>query len=138
MQNASNPEYIQLRNQALQEDDAMHKAFDEASRAYDQGDGARAKQLSNQGHAHQKNRDQLNDKAADWIFNSNNQNQPRGTIDLHGLYVQEAIEKTERAVQVRANSSLLLHQRLGWTINIAFLLSCLVMIITGCSISRLA
>lgn len=28
----------------------------------------------------------------------NNQKQPRGTIDLHGLYVKEAIEQTEKAI----------------------------------------
>lgn len=32
----------------------------------------------------------------------NNKTQPRGTIDLHGLYVQESIEFTEKAIQVRA------------------------------------
>ena len=28
----------------------------------------------------------------------NNQDSPRGTIDLHGLYVKEAIERTEKAI----------------------------------------
>ena len=28
----------------------------------------------------------------------NNQHSPTGTIDLHGLYVKEAIEKTEEAI----------------------------------------
>lgn len=84
----------------------MHQAFDAASQAHNAGDGARAKQLSNEGHEHQRKRDQLNDQAADWIFAENNKVQPRGSIDLHGLYVQEAIERVERAVQVgpRADS----------------------------------
>lgn len=30
----------------------------------------------------------------------NNRDSPHGTVDLHGLFVQEAIEKTEEAVQV--------------------------------------
>lgn len=79
----------------------MHQCFDAASRAYNSGEGGDAKNLSNEGHAHQRRRDQLNDEAADWIFAANNANQPRGSIDLHGLYVQEAIERTEKAVQVR-------------------------------------
>ena len=29
--------------------------------------------------------------------------QPPGSIDLHGLYVQEAIEYTERAIAVRSS-----------------------------------
>lgn len=78
----------------------MRKAFDAASRAHESGDGARAKQLSNEGHAHQVKRDQLNDEAADWIYNANNADKGPGEIDLHGLYVQEAIERTEKAVQV--------------------------------------
>jgi hypothetical protein len=28
----------------------------------------------------------------------NNEDSPRGTIDLHGLYVKEAIERTEKAI----------------------------------------
>lgn len=30
----------------------------------------------------------------------NNKTQPVGSVDLHGLYVQEAIEYTERAIKV--------------------------------------
>lgn len=78
----------------------MHQAFDGASRAHQAGDGARAKQLSTQGHTHQQRKDDLNRQAADFIFNANNRSQPPGSIDLHGLFVQEAIERTERAVQV--------------------------------------
>lgn len=77
----------------------MHQAFDSASRAHDSGDGAAAKSYSNAGHEHQRQRDALNAQAADWIFNTNNRSQPAGSIDLHGLYVQEAIERTEQAVQ---------------------------------------
>lgn len=84
----------------------MHSSFEAASRAHDSGDGGRAKQLSNEGHAHQARRDQLNDQAADWIFNANNRDKGPGEIDLHGLYVQEAIERTERAVQVSRSSVL--------------------------------
>ena len=78
----------------------MHQCFDGASRAHQTGDGARAKQLSTEGHQHEAQRDQLNKQAADWIFQANNRVQPQGTIDLHGLYVQEAIDRTEDAVRV--------------------------------------
>lgn len=78
----------------------MHQCFEGASRAHQNGDGARAKQLSTEGHQHQAQRDQLNKQAADWIFQANNRVQPQGTIDLHGLYVQEAIDRTEDAVRV--------------------------------------
>jgi hypothetical protein len=45
------------------------KAFDESKRAYSSGDGARAKQLSNEGHEHQRKKDNLNKQAAEWIYN---------------------------------------------------------------------
>jgi hypothetical protein len=64
----------------------MSRCFDEAHRVYDSGDHARAKQLSNEGHAHQKKRDEINAKAADWIFGENNKNRPEGTWDLHGRF----------------------------------------------------
>merc|ERR1712093_251197 len=99
MQNASNPEYVSLRNQAISEGQLMHEAFEAASRAYKAGDGASAKELSNKGHQHDRNKDELNQRAADWIFEANNRGRGAGEIDLHGLYVQEAIDKTEAAVQ---------------------------------------
>lgn len=33
-----------------------------------------------------------------YAFTANNQSSPPGTIDLHGLYVKEAIERTESAI----------------------------------------
>ena len=102
--NARDPHYVSLRNAALQEGSLMHSAFDRASRAHDAGDGAAAKQLSNEGHMHQRKKDELNDQAADWIFGANNRDKGPGEVDLHGLYVQEAIERAERAVQVRSLS----------------------------------
>lgn len=101
MKNASDPEYVALRNQAIQEGNLMHEAFEAASRAYKTGDGASAKELSNKGHQHDRNKDELNARAANWIYEANNRGRGPGEIDLHGLYVQEAIEKTEAAVQVR-------------------------------------
>ncbi|KAL7005262.1 hypothetical protein EMMF5_005235 [Cystobasidiomycetes sp. EMM_F5] len=106
IQNAQDPHYIALRNQAIQEGNLMHQAFDGASRAHQAGDGARAKQLSTQGHTHQQRKDDLNRQAADFIFNANNRSQPPGSIDLHGLFVQEAIERTERAVQTAQSQGL--------------------------------
>ncbi|KAI5475122.1 S-adenosyl-L-methionine-dependent methyltransferase [Pseudohyphozyma bogoriensis] len=99
MANAQNPHYLQLRNAAIREGDLMGKAFDESKRAYNGGDGARAKELSNEGHEHQREKERLNDEAALWIYTENNKRQPEGTIDLHGLYVQESIEYTEKAIE---------------------------------------
>jgi len=53
------------------------------------------------GKRHQQLKEQYNDEAASWIFNENNRVQPPGSVDLHGLYVQESIEFTEKAIDVR-------------------------------------
>lgn len=113
------------------------KAFSASKQAYTAGDGASAHDLSVQGKEHQRNKDRYNDQAAAWIFNGasscpllprrssssrgtsadrvdprppaeNNKVQPPGSIDLHGLYVQEAIEYTERAIAVRRRQPVVL------------------------------
>lgn len=61
-------DYTQLRNQARHEGDLAHKCFADSQSAYKSGNGARAKELSNQGKAHQAKQDQMDDQAAAWIF----------------------------------------------------------------------
>ncbi|KEI42445.1 uncharacterized protein L969DRAFT_152013 [Mixia osmundae IAM 14324] len=104
MINASNEHYVSLRNQAITEGNLMGACFDKAHRAHDQGDGAGAKRFADEGHQHQANKTRLNEQASQWIFNENNKNSPPNTIDLHGLFVQEAIERTEQSVQQAQNS----------------------------------
>jgi len=96
--NSQNPHFVSLRNQAINEGNLMKQKFDEAHRAYDLKDGARAKALSNQAKAHQERRNQLNKQAADWIFKENNRHVPSDTIDLHGLYVQESLSYAENFI----------------------------------------
>ncbi|KAG8912062.1 hypothetical protein FRC01_005314, partial [Tulasnella sp. 417] len=86
--------YVTLRAQANAEGDAMSKCFRESQEAYRSGDGARAKELSNQGKLHKAEMEELNKKAAEWIFLVRNLDRPPHVIDLHGLYVNEAIERT--------------------------------------------
>lgn len=69
MANAQNGYYVQLRNQAIQEGDLMGQCFSQSKQAYSSGDGERAHQLSMQGKEHQRKRDELNDQAAQWIYN---------------------------------------------------------------------
>ncbi|KAL1405073.1 hypothetical protein Q8F55_008696 [Vanrija albida] len=96
--NATNAQYTQWRNEARHEGDLAHKSFADSQNAYKSGDGARAKTLSEQGKQHQANQQRLDGQASDWIFRENNKTQPHGTIDLHGLYVKEAIERVETAI----------------------------------------
>jgi DNA-nicking Smr family endonuclease len=98
MSNAQNAHYVELRNKAIHEGDLMAKSFADSQRAFKSGDGSSAHDLSLQGKEHQRLKDLYNDQAASWIFQENNKIQPRGSIDLHGLYVQESIEFTERCI----------------------------------------
>lgn len=97
--NAQNPHYKELRRQAQSEGSKMAHAFDASKKAYASGQGARAKELSEEGHRHQAEMERLNTEARQWIFAANNADSPPDTLDLHGLYVKEALSKVEEAVQ---------------------------------------
>ncbi|THU95374.1 DUF1771-domain-containing protein [Dendrothele bispora CBS 962.96] len=97
--NQHNPHYLSLRARANEEGDKMAKCFQESHEAYSNGDGAGAKELSNQGKAHQRKMEELNKEASEWIFIENNKDSKPGEIDLHGLYVKEAIMHTDRALE---------------------------------------
>jgi len=66
--NQHNEHYVSLRAQANREGDAMARCFQESHEAYSRGDGAKAKELSNEGKEHQRNMEKLNKQASDWIF----------------------------------------------------------------------
>ncbi|KAF7361974.1 Smr domain-containing protein [Mycena venus] len=97
--NQHDAHYMKLRADANAEGDKMARCFAESHEAYGRGDGAGAKQLSNEGKEHQAKMNALNKEASDWIFVENNKDSKPGEIDLHGLYVKEAIEHTDRALQ---------------------------------------
>ncbi|KZP17983.1 DUF1771-domain-containing protein, partial [Athelia psychrophila] len=96
--NQHDAHYTGLRAQANTEGDAMARAYEQSHEAYARGDGAGAKQLSNEGHAHKDKMESLNKQASDWIFVENNKDSKPGEIDLHGLYVKEAISHTDQAI----------------------------------------
>jgi len=77
----------------------MARCFEESKRAYTTGDGAQAKTLSNEGKGHKAKMEQLNAEASAWIYAKNNEDSGPGEIDLHGLYVKEAIDYTDRAIE---------------------------------------
>lgn len=99
----ANPHYQQLRARAREEGDAMARAFDASQDAYQSGDGARAKELSNEGKRHKAEMERLNKEASDWIFEQVNLDSAPDELDLHGLYVKEAIARTEAAVEAAQN-----------------------------------
>ncbi|KAN0109305.1 Smr domain containing protein [Russula decolorans] len=76
----------------------MARAFEESHAAYARKDGAGAKELSNEGKAHQKEMDRLNAEASAWIFRENNRGRMPGEVDLHGLFVKESIAYTAQSI----------------------------------------
>ncbi|KAI8993845.1 hypothetical protein BD414DRAFT_436080 [Trametes punicea] len=97
--NQQNEFYVGLRARANAAGDEMARCFEEAHKAYERGEGARAKELSNAGKAAQREMERLNEEAAEWIFRENNKDSQPGEVDLHGLYVKEAIQYTDKAIQ---------------------------------------
>jgi len=77
----------------------MARCFSESHEAYSRRDRAAAKDLSNQGKNHKQRMEQLNKEASNWIYLENNRDSKPGEIDLHGLYVKEAITYTDAALE---------------------------------------
>lgn len=106
--------YDSLRARAVDEGAKMAQCFEESHAAYAAHEGARAKELSEQGRAHQREMDRLNGKASEWIFSENNKDRRPDEVDLHGLYVKEAISFTERAInEARAQGTAKVHLIVG-------------------------
>ncbi|RFN43917.1 hypothetical protein FIE12Z_11824 [Fusarium flagelliforme] len=95
-------EYDRLRDLARAEAGKRNDCFSRSRQAYEDGDGAGAKELSNEGKAHAARMDDYNQQAADFIFRENNAAGRVGedSIDLHGLFVEEA----ERILEERIRS----------------------------------
>jgi len=100
--NSSDAHYTSLRASAREKYTQMGSCFERSRAAYSSGDGAGAKDLSQEGHALQAEARRLDAQAAEWIFRKNNEGR-EGTrpreVDLHGLFVREAVEQTESAVK---------------------------------------
>ncbi|KAJ4376121.1 hypothetical protein N0V83_001402 [Neocucurbitaria cava] len=94
-------EYDRLRDLARQEASKRGSCFDRAHQAYESGDGQRAHELSEEGKKHAQKMEQYNRQARDYIFRANNsEGRVQGdTIDLHGLFVEEAEDVLEERIK---------------------------------------
>ncbi|KAJ5561669.1 hypothetical protein N7535_003869 [Penicillium sp. DV-2018c] len=94
-------EYDRLRGLARQEADKRGQCFSRSKEAYASGDGAGAKQLSEEGKAHGRKMEEYNRQASEFIFRENNANGrvAADTIDLHGQFVEEAEEILEERIK---------------------------------------
>ncbi|KAG2146399.1 DUF1771-domain-containing protein [Suillus bovinus] len=97
--NQHNEHYTSLRAKANQEGDAMAKCFQQSHEAYSRREGALAKELSEKGKKHERAMEALNAEASAWIFRENNLDSKPGELDLHGLYVKEAITYSDKAIK---------------------------------------
>ncbi|KAJ5793765.1 hypothetical protein N7457_000364 [Penicillium paradoxum] len=94
-------EYDRLRDLARQEASKRGQCFAQSQEAYSNGDGAGAKQLSEEGKAHGRKMEAYNKQASEFIFRENNANGrvADDTIDLHGQFVEEAEDILEERIK---------------------------------------
>ncbi|KAB5591559.1 hypothetical protein CTheo_4988 [Ceratobasidium theobromae] len=89
-----------LRAQARLEGEKMSMAFEASQKAHNEGNGARAKELSDIGRQHQVRMQELHAEAAAQIFKAEkNAGRPLDEVDLHGLYVKEAISRLSQFIR---------------------------------------
>ncbi|KAB8237418.1 Smr domain-containing protein [Aspergillus alliaceus] len=109
-------EYDRLRDLARQEAQKRGSCFQRSQEAYADGDGAKAKELSEQGKAHGRKMEEYNKQASEFIFRENNANGrvAPDTIDLHGQFVEEAEEILEERIKyAKAHGQTHLHVIVG-------------------------
>ncbi|KAK9368675.1 hypothetical protein V1509DRAFT_622424 [Lipomyces kononenkoae] len=95
---ADDAEYKRLRDLASNEYEARARCYQTAHEAYERGDGAEAKLLSERAKRHGENMDRYNSQAAEFVFRSNNADSGSDEIDLHGLFIKEAEDYLEKRI----------------------------------------
>ncbi|CAK7202414.1 hypothetical protein SEUCBS139899_005137 [Sporothrix eucalyptigena] len=114
--NDAEAEYDRLRDLARKEAAKRSSCMDRSHKAYQQGDGAGAKALSEEGKKHAAAMDRYNRQASDYIFRENNavNRVAADTIDLHGQFVEEAERiLTDRIRAAQSNGQTHLHVIVG-------------------------
>ncbi|KAL2855829.1 hypothetical protein BJY01DRAFT_203809 [Aspergillus pseudoustus] len=114
--NDAEAEYDRLRDLARQEAAKRGSCFQRSQEAYSNGDGALAKELSEQGKAHGRKMEEYNRQASEFIFRENNAagRVDADTIDLHGQFVEEAEDILEERIKyARSHGQTHLHVIVG-------------------------
>jgi DNA-nicking Smr family endonuclease len=109
-------EYDRLRANAREEQHKRQELSHKSQEAYQRGDGALAKELSNQAKEHASRADDWNEQASNYIFRENNASEhvPDNTIDLHGQYVEEAIKILDTRIRAaKSQGQTFLHVIVG-------------------------
>lgn len=95
---ATDKEYQRLRSLADEAHKKRQQLSNESQAAYKQGDGGRAHQLSEKAKIQQRLAEQHNMEAAEYVFVQNNADSDSDEIDLHGLFVKEAVWILQRRI----------------------------------------
>lgn len=88
-----------LRDKAGEEAKLRGECFEKSKKEFESGDKGKAKELSEEGHKHDEQMKKYNKEAADAFFAAHNKGRDQMTIDLHGLYVEEAMERLKARVE---------------------------------------
>jgi DNA-nicking Smr family endonuclease len=93
------PEGNRLRALAQTYAEERGQCFSQSKQAFESGDKARAKELSDQGKLAGQKMDDTNKQAAEIILKFRNDGHPENYLDLHGLYLEEAITAFQDRLQ---------------------------------------
>ncbi|KAI0565992.1 polyadenylate-binding protein-interacting protein [Gracilaria domingensis] len=91
--------YEELRAEAAEQASIRNKYFDRAAAAFKRNDGATAKKMGALGREANERMKELHSKAANAIFATRNPPHVLDVIDLHGLHVNEALERLPSALE---------------------------------------
>jgi DNA-nicking Smr family endonuclease len=95
----------QFRGEAQKEVELRNECFEKSKKAFEEGDKELASKLSEEGKMHNEKWKQLTIEAGKNIFNEMNKNNEKTVIDLHGLFVDEAIGFVkERLAELKGSS----------------------------------
>ncbi|TPX45398.1 hypothetical protein SeMB42_g01700 [Synchytrium endobioticum] len=98
-------QYQDARQEAIECAIARNKLFQRATEAYKSGDPRLAKQLSLEAHAYNSRMESLHAAASSQLYSARNKStSSNNTLDLHGLYPQEAIQMLEKRLHLLRKS----------------------------------
>lgn len=92
------------RGEAEKEVKLRGEKFEQSKQAYESGNKELAKQLSDEAKVHDENFKRLNKEAGEKIFQEINQKNSETIIDLHGLFVEEALEFLQERIEILKGS----------------------------------
>lgn len=89
------------RKASIEYGEKMGKAFEESQKEWKLGDKKKAKELSDLGNYCKEEMEKYNKLASRLILEFNNHSRDLNELDLHGLYVNEALEYFVESLQVK-------------------------------------